>query len=83
MSHDGWFSGRKLSLFVRNFHINVHCSGADKQLLGRLRKTTGFSFVNCRKALEQSNNDLKQVTEYTVQACAFLCTLTLRTNSNR
>jgi len=61
----GWFAGRKLSSFSRYFHINANCAGADKQLLSQLRKTTGFPFVNCRKALEQSNNDLKQVTKCT------------------
>lgn len=54
------FYGRKLSSFSRYFHISVPCAGADKQLLSKLRKTTGFPFVSCRKALQQSNNDLKQ-----------------------
>jgi len=58
-----WFAGRKLSSFIRYFHVNVRCAAADKQLLSQLRKTTGFPFVNCRKALEQSNNDLKQVSK--------------------
>jgi len=57
----GCFAGRKLSSFCRYFHVNVQCDAADKQLLSQLRKTTGFPFVNCRKALERSNNDLKQV----------------------
>lgn len=54
------FYSRKLSSFSRYFHISVNCAGADKQLLSQLRKTTGFPYINCRKALEQSNNDLKQ-----------------------
>jgi len=58
---NGYVTGKNLSSFSRYFHVNVRCSAADKQLLSQLRKTTGFPFLNCRKALEQSNNDLKQV----------------------
>jgi len=61
MSLDGCFAGRKLSSFSRYFHVNIHYAAANKQILSQLRKTTGFPIVNCRKALELSNNDLKQV----------------------
>ncbi|XP_030633514.1 elongation factor Ts, mitochondrial [Chanos chanos] len=33
---------------------------ADKALLVKLRKTTGYTFINCKKALEKFNNDVKQ-----------------------
>ncbi|XP_059812347.1 elongation factor Ts, mitochondrial isoform X2 [Hypanus sabinus] len=43
----------------------LHCSGArlivaDKDLLIKLRKKTGYSFTNCKKALEKFNSDLQQ-----------------------
>lgn len=46
--------------FIRCYHTTIRCFGADKQLLSKLRKSTGFSFVNCRKALEKFDNDVKQ-----------------------
>ena len=33
----------------------------DKSLLAKLRKQTGFSIANCRKALDENNNDFEQV----------------------
>ena len=33
----------------------------DKALLSKLRKRTGISFINCKKALEQFENDLEKV----------------------
>lgn len=47
-------------LFIRGYHATTFTLAADKQLLSKLRKSTGFPFVNCRKALEKFNNDLKQ-----------------------
>ncbi|XP_051865696.1 elongation factor Ts, mitochondrial isoform X2 [Pristis pectinata] len=43
----------------------LHSSGArliaaDKELLVKLRKKTGYSFTNCKKALEKFNSDLQQ-----------------------
>ncbi|XP_043537686.1 elongation factor Ts, mitochondrial [Chiloscyllium plagiosum] len=43
----------------------LHCSGvrlmaADKELLLKLRKKTGYSFTNCKKALEKFSSDLQQ-----------------------
>ncbi|XP_066564764.1 elongation factor Ts, mitochondrial isoform X2 [Amia ocellicauda] len=42
----------------------VHCSvpvlAAEKALLIKLRKATGYSFVNCKKALDKFSNDIKQ-----------------------
>ncbi|ESO06593.1 hypothetical protein HELRODRAFT_123857, partial [Helobdella robusta] len=42
----------------------VQYAVVDKQLLSKLRKSTGFSFVNCRKALEKFDNDLKQAEKW-------------------
>ncbi|GAB1607749.1 elongation factor Ts, mitochondrial-like isoform X1, partial [Argonauta hians] len=44
------------------FHSSA-CTGAagvDKKLLSALRKKTGFTFVNCKKALEKFSGDLHQ-----------------------
>lgn len=56
---------------IRLFHIQScmnFCSSSasvvDKKLLGELRKKTGFTFVNCKKALQQFNNDIKQAEEW-------------------
>ncbi|XP_041036077.1 elongation factor Ts, mitochondrial isoform X1 [Carcharodon carcharias] len=43
----------------------LHCPGirlmaVDKELLLKLRKETGYSFTNCKKALEQFSSDLQQ-----------------------
>ncbi|OCT95783.1 elongation factor Ts, mitochondrial isoform X1 [Xenopus laevis] len=42
------------------FHTGVRLLAADKDLLVKLRKKTGYSFMNCKKALEQCANDFKQ-----------------------
>lgn len=54
---------------IRPFHTCVHfCSSSspavDKKLLSELRKKTGFTFLNCKKALQQFNNDIKQAEEW-------------------
>ncbi|MEE6471773.1 hypothetical protein FKM82_009369 [Ascaphus truei] len=41
------------------FHSGVRLL-ADKDLLVKLRKKTGYSFVNCKKALDKFSNDSKQ-----------------------
>ncbi|XP_053313679.1 elongation factor Ts, mitochondrial [Spea bombifrons] len=42
------------------FHSGVRLLAADKDLLVKLRKKTGYSFINCKKALEKFSNDAKQ-----------------------
>ncbi|XP_007254314.2 elongation factor Ts, mitochondrial [Astyanax mexicanus] len=44
------------------FQQHVQClhSGPDKALLLKLRKATGYTFINCKKALEKFNNDIAQ-----------------------
>ncbi|XP_066522206.1 elongation factor Ts, mitochondrial [Hoplias malabaricus] len=41
-------------------HVHFVHSGADKSLLVKLRKATGYTFINCKKALEKFNNDITQ-----------------------
>jgi hypothetical protein len=45
------------------FHAGPSLSSAasSKELLMKLRRKTGYSFVNCKKALETCGGDLKQV----------------------
>ncbi|XP_056418596.1 elongation factor Ts, mitochondrial isoform X1 [Hyla sarda] len=42
------------------FHSGLRLLASDKELLVKLRRKTGYSFVNCKKALEKFNNDAKQ-----------------------
>lgn len=39
----------------------LSASASSKELLMKLRRNTGYSFVNCKKALETCGGDLKQV----------------------
>ncbi|XP_015277691.1 PREDICTED: elongation factor Ts, mitochondrial-like, partial [Gekko japonicus] len=50
------FLGCQLSRFL---HTGLPVLAA-KELLVKLRKKTGYSFVNCKKALEKFNGDLKE-----------------------
>lgn len=45
---------------VKLFHTAAINPAAEKSLLATLRKKTGYTFSNCKKALEMHNNDLKQ-----------------------
>ncbi|KAL5005652.1 hypothetical protein ScPMuIL_016810 [Solemya velum] len=40
--------------------VRGQATTVDKSSLSKLRKKTGFSFINCKKALEQFSNDLEQ-----------------------
>ncbi|XP_074836548.1 elongation factor Ts, mitochondrial isoform X2 [Carettochelys insculpta] len=42
------------------FHAGLPTFAGDKELLVKLRKKTGYSFVNCKKALEKFCGDSKQ-----------------------
>ncbi|XP_075121790.1 elongation factor Ts, mitochondrial [Leptodactylus fuscus] len=65
-----WRSMASLSGFLRSklfswqqtglFHSGFRLLAADKELLVKLRKKTGYSFINCKKALEKFSNDAKQ-----------------------
>lgn len=45
----------------RTFHTSCMWMTTNKNLLAKLRKSTGYTFANCKKALEVTNNDLVQV----------------------
>ncbi|CAG4943854.1 unnamed protein product [Colias eurytheme] len=42
---------------VRSFHTSFGCRAAESSLLAKLRKKTGYTIANCKKALEMHNND--------------------------
>ncbi|XP_077583141.1 elongation factor Ts, mitochondrial [Stigmatopora nigra] len=65
------------SCLVRNLTINVskvsrqtlhtgcpRLMATDKNLLVKLRKSTGYTFINCKKALEKFDNDVAQAEEW-------------------
>jgi elongation factor Ts len=43
---------------VRLFHYGRTLFAGEKSALAALRKKTGYTFANCKKALEMHNNDL-------------------------
>lgn len=45
----------------RLFHASRIVWSADKSSLATLRKKTGYTFANCKKALELNQNDLTKV----------------------
>lgn len=46
---------------VRHFHKGPVCRAAESSLLAKLRKKTGYTIANCKKALEMHNNDSEKV----------------------
>lgn len=46
---------------VQSLHTGCQLLAADKALLMKLRKNTGYTFINCKKALEKFDNDVAQV----------------------
>ncbi|KAF3856454.1 hypothetical protein F7725_017177 [Dissostichus mawsoni] len=46
---------------VQSLHTGLQLLAADKSLLMKLRKNTGYTFINCKKALEKFDNDMAQV----------------------
>lgn len=50
---------RKFS--ARFFHVGRAVFSVDKSALATLRKKTGYTFSNCRNALEKSGGDLTKV----------------------
>nr|XP_033343009.1 elongation factor Ts, mitochondrial isoform X2 [Megalopta genalis]XP_033343010.1 elongation factor Ts, mitochondrial isoform X2 [Megalopta genalis] len=49
----------------RSIHANyLLCYSSKKTLLSKLRKKTGYTFVNCKKALEMFDNDLVKAEEW-------------------
>lgn len=48
--------------FPRFLHISrLAMASVEKNALATLRKKTGYTFANCKKALELHNNDIKLV----------------------
>lgn len=47
--------------FVRQSFNNIRFYATEKSPLAILRKKTGYSFVNCKKALELHSNDVVKV----------------------
>ncbi|CAG06755.1 unnamed protein product, partial [Tetraodon nigroviridis] len=45
---------------VQPLHTGCQLLAAEKALLMKLRKNTGYTFTNCKKALEKFDNDLTQ-----------------------
>lgn len=45
---------------IKLFYTSAVNPAAEKSLLATLRKKTGYTFSNCKKALEMHNNDIKQ-----------------------
>ncbi|XP_044033598.1 elongation factor Ts, mitochondrial [Siniperca chuatsi] len=45
---------------VQSLHTGCQLLAAEKALLMKLRKNTGYTFMNCKKALEKFDNDIAQ-----------------------
>lgn len=45
---------------VQSLHTGCTLLAAEKALLLKLRKSTGYTFINCKKALEKFDNDMTQ-----------------------
>lgn len=45
---------------VQSLHTGCQLLAAEKALLMKLRKSTGYTFINCKKALEKFDNDIVQ-----------------------
>lgn len=50
-----------LKTVTRFFHSTSLHFAAEKSHLASLRKKTGYTFANCKKALELHNNDIQKV----------------------
>lgn len=48
---------------VRQSLNNIRYYSTEKSPLAALRKKTGYSFINCKKALELHNNDVTKVND--------------------
>lgn len=48
---------------IRQSLNNIRFYSVEKSPLAVLRKKTGYSFVNCKKALELHNNDVIKVSD--------------------
>jgi hypothetical protein len=54
--------------FIRFIYTNNPVwASVNKSDLAKLRKKTGYTFANCKKALEVNNNDLSLVCAFVVR----------------
>lgn len=56
-----------LHSFSRFFHSSGALLAAEKSALATLRKKTGYTFANCKKALDMHQNDLPQAEQWLQQ----------------
>lgn len=56
---------------VQSLHTGRLLLAADKSLLVKLRKNTGYTFINCKKALEKFDNDIAQVNQTPFSVSSF------------
>nr|XP_020448639.1 elongation factor Ts, mitochondrial [Monopterus albus] len=49
-----------LNQHVQWLHTGCQLLAAEKALLMKLRKSTGYTFINCQKALEKFDNEIRQ-----------------------
>uniref|UniRef100_A0A8D8QPX7 Elongation factor Ts, mitochondrial n=2 Tax=Cacopsylla melanoneura TaxID=428564 RepID=A0A8D8QPX7_9HEMI len=54
----------RASLLTRFFNVSSNHLNANKSLLGKLRKKTGYSFTNCKKALELNEHDIDKAEKW-------------------
>ncbi|XP_072390062.1 elongation factor Ts, mitochondrial [Diabrotica undecimpunctata] len=52
---------------VRHLYLTKRNFAAEKSLLATLRKKTGYTFANCKKALEMHNNNLVEAEQWLKQ----------------
>lgn len=52
------------TLTTRCFHLSSIVQAAEKSALAKLRKSTGYTFANCKKALELHNNDVDEAEKW-------------------
>lgn len=57
---------------VQSLHTGCQLLAAEKALLMKLRKSTGYTFINCKKALEKFDNDITQVTPISLSLSALI-----------
>ncbi|KAF3689769.1 Elongation factor Ts, mitochondrial [Channa argus] len=50
----------RLCQHVQSLHTGCLLLATEKTLLMKLRKSTGYTFINCKKALEKFDNDIAQ-----------------------
>lgn len=57
---------------ARHLHLGKPYSAIEKAILAKLRKKTGYTFTNCKKALEMHGNDIGKVNKLISIQCIFI-----------